>query len=517
MRFSDSQFSEVDFRDIQGLVRFGHGHLSGARFFLLNIVDAAAARAWLAQALVTTAASTRLPNVALQVAFTHDGLKTLGVPENILQWFSDEFIVGMTGDASRSRRLGDVGVNDPAGWRWGGPGRVPDMIVLLYATPERLDGREVEIKGPLWQAAFSAPDCLSTHDIGDIEPFGFKDGVSQPVLDWERKKPRRLRDTRDYTNVAALGEFLLGYPNEYARYTHRPLVDPAGAPERLLPLAEDVPGKRDFARNGTYLVFRDLAQDVPGFWRSVDAQAEHDPNERWQLAHAVVGRSMAGDPIVPLREKAIAGVATDRKEAWRNQFTFENDPDGTACPLGAHIRRANPRNADLPPDARWPIRRILRMLGFGSAGPHDDFLSSTRFHRILRRGREYGPRLDVTDILGDPPGNDEEPAAAPSESDLRAERGLRFICLNANISRQFEFVQTAWIANAKFDGLDERDPLLGEREPTSAGMRTDDFTRPQDSGLCRRAAGLAQFVTVRGGAYFFMPGISTLRYIARIS
>ena len=106
MQFSNQYFSEAEFQDIQGLVRFGHGHLTGARYYLLNIADAAAARAWLAAAPVTNAATSRLPDVALQVAVTYDGLKALGLSEEILRGFSDEFIVGMAGDESRSRRHG---------------------------------------------------------------------------------------------------------------------------------------------------------------------------------------------------------------------------------------------------------------------------------------------------------------------------------------------------------------------------------------------------------------------------
>jgi deferrochelatase/peroxidase EfeB len=514
MNFSDREFSEVDFKDIQGLVRFAHRHLNGATFMLLNIADAASARAWLEKAPITTAVSSLLPDVALQVAFTHDGLKAIGVPDGIRQGFSDEFIVGMAGDESRSRRLGDTGPNDPSRWRWGQPGKVPHMIVLLYAKVDRLKSREAEIKMDPWPKAFTEQYRMSTDDIGDIEPFGFKDGVSQPSLDWRRTKPRRLHDTLDYTNLAALGEFLLGYSNEYTRYTDRPLVDAKNDPNRTLPLAEDIPGKHDFGRNGTYLVCRDLAQNVPGFWQFIDRQANGDLKKRWDLAYAMVGRTLEGDPIVRLRPEPIDGVATDSDSAWRNQFTFDNDPDGIACPLGAHIRRANPRNADLPAGARNPIKRLIRMLGFGGMGPRDDLLSSTRFHRILRRGREYGPLLEVADILGDP--DEGEPHTPLPGSKLHAERGLRFICLNANISRQFEFVQTAWMTNSKFDGLDERDPLVGGREPTATGTATDGFTRPLDNGICARATGLQEFVTVQGGAYFFMPGISALKYISQI-
>lgn len=518
MHFSDRQFSQVDFKDIQGLVRFGHGHLGGARFILLNIADAAAARAWLAKAPITSAATTsKLPEVALQVAFTHDGLKAIGVSDDILRGFSDEFIIGMTGDESRSRRLGDVGSNDPVRWHWGKPGSVPHMMVLLYARAKCLNSREAKVKQNGWQTAFTEPyPSMSTDDIGDIEPFGFKDGLSQPLLDWERKKPSRLRDTLDYTNVAALGEFLLGYPNEYALYTDRPLVDAKDDPNRILPLAEDRPGRRDFGRNGTYLVCRDLSQNVPGFWEYVDGQANHKPKDRWDLAHAMVGRTLEGDPIVRMRPEPIDGVATDRAAAWCNQFTYENDPNGVACPFGAHIRRANPRNADLPPDARRLIRRIFRIFGFGSRGPRDDLLSSTRFHRILRRGREYGPRLEPAQILGDPDKDGWSIPRRPND-ELNHKRGLRFICLNANILRQFEFVQTAWIANPKFDGLDERDPFLGGRAPiTPPATETDKFTRPQDHGLNTRITKLSDFVTVQGGAYFFMPGISALHYIAQL-
>jgi deferrochelatase/peroxidase EfeB len=516
MQASNQYFSEAEFQDIQGLVRFGHGHLTGARFYLLKIVDAAAAREWLSAAPVTNAATTRLPDVALQVAFTHDGLRALGLSEEILHGFSDEFIVGMAGDESRSRRLGDVGSNEPSRWRWGRADAAPHLIVMIYATPERLESRAAEIKRAPWATAFVELEVLTTDDNGANEPFGFKDGISQPVIDWERTKPERLHDTIDYTNVAAVGEFLLGYPNEYTRHTDRPLVREQDDPKRILPLAEDRPGKRDFGRNGTYLVFRDLAQDVAAFWRYVDQQAQQNADERWKIAHAIVGRTMAGDPIVRTRQKPIDGVATDPKSIWQNQFTYETDPDGTACPFGAHIRRVNPRNADLPSNANGLLRRIVRMLGFGSRGPRDDLISSTRFHRVLRRGREYGSRLSVQDIFGEGSGvSGDAPGGVPQ--DEKAERGLRFICLNANISRQFEFIQTAWIENPKFDGLDERDPLVGGRTVTSAGMATDGFSIPQDSGMNCRIRGLTDFVTVRGGAYFFMPSISALRYISQIS
>jgi hypothetical protein len=106
---------------------------------------------------------------------------------------------------------------------------------------------------------------------------------------------------------------------------------------------------------------------------------------------------------------------------------------------------------------------------------------------------------------------DQAPSSAASVSDT----GLHFICLGASLARQFEFVQSAWMASTRFDGLrNESDPLLGTRDPAADGSPTDEFSMPQPGGPDRRVCGLPQFVTVVGGAYFFLPGIRALRYLA---
>src|ERR1700759_3509153 len=121
----------LDAADIQGLVRFGFGELTEAVFLLLKIRDSEAARAWLAAAPVTTAVRLpQPPQTALQVAFTCEGLKAIGVANEVLNGFSPEFLSGMAGLESRSRRLGDVGANAPTSWRWGGPGCVPHLLVM---------------------------------------------------------------------------------------------------------------------------------------------------------------------------------------------------------------------------------------------------------------------------------------------------------------------------------------------------------------------------------------------------
>lgn len=498
-----TQPAEIDFADVQGLVRFGHGRLTEASFFLLEVADPEAARHWLQNAPVTSGATTDPPpDTALQVAFGREGLEALGTSPEIVQGFSDEFLGGMAAEESRSRRLGDVGANAPANWQWGGNASgVPHLIVMLYAGPGGLEAWEQAVKGADWDEAFRVQARLPTFDMGEIEPFGFVDGISQPRLDWQRTLSTDRKERAEYANLLALGEVLLGYPNEYGQYTRRPLIDPLlDARAKDLPPAEDAPEWRDLGRNGTYLVFRQLHQDVRGFWQFFDRQADSRPEERWRLAEAMVGRTRTGEPLVSLTQDPIPGVGPNPEDIVANQFTYANDPDGTHCPFGAHVRRANPRTGDLPPGTTGLIGRLIRAFGFKRRNFLDDIVASARFHRILRRGREYGTPLSPEDALH--PGPDEE-------------RGLHFICLVANISRQFEFVQNAWIQSTKFAGLSaESDPLLGNRVPLPGYPSTDIFTLPQPDGPARRVTDLPQFATIRGGAYFFLPGIRALRYIA---
>jgi deferrochelatase/peroxidase EfeB len=158
-----------------------------------------------------------------------------------------------------------------------------------------------------------------------------------------------------------------------------------------------------------------------------------------------------------------------------NEFDFADDPHGYGCPVGAHIRRANPR-------------------GSFSLAPVS--LQRANRHRLLRRSRLYGTRVERNDRR----------SAGPDGSD----RGLLFVALNSDFERQFEFINQNWINNSGFSGLQsERDPLVG-RDPTRR------FTIP---GLPARTRveGLPPFVTVKGGEYFFLPGIDALRYLGHLA
>jgi len=492
---SNARPAELD--DIQGLVRFGYKHHTEASFLLLRVTNRDAARRWLATVPVSTAATVEPPpEIAIQIALSAEGMRALGVDDAVVAGFASEFVVGMANDANRARRLGDVGSNDPSRWQWGAAERVPHVVVLLYAMPGRLAALQQAIEAQC-QAGFERIACLATSDLDGIEPFGFTDGISQPLLDWQRTRTARDVERTEYSNLSCLGEVLLGYPNEYGGYTDRPLLDRA-AVGPLLPAAEDAPERADLGRNGSYLVFRQLRQDVRGFWQFVDRQAGGDPAERERIASAMVGRKRDGTPVVGASDEKYEG-AGDGGDL--NAFTYRSDPDGVRCPLGAHIRRSNPRNADLPPGAPGLVSWAKRTLGFDADALAHDLVASTRFHRLLRRGREYGPGVSPAEALGG--------------GSSGADTGLHFICLGANIARQFEFVQNAWAMAVRFDGLpSESDPLLGTRAPAADGTPTDGFSMPREGGADERLAGLPQFVTVLGGAYFFLPGIRALRFLA---
>ena len=482
----------VDFRDVQGVVRFGYKHLKAARYAVLGVRQPAAARAWLAQAQVTSAEFVQPPpSSALHVALSAAGLTAIGVPAAVRAAFSPEFLGGMT-DEARARRLGDVGVNDPSWWSWGGRGGAPHVLVMFFTRDaQSLDPFVTSTTGPAFAEAFDVQQTLETSDLDGIEPFGFVDGLSQPTVDWDQATDPASR-ALDYSNVAALGEFVLGYANEYGRYTDRPLVR-ADTTSASLPPAVDDPAMKDVGRHGTYLVFRQLRQDVRQFWQFVHAATGGDPAARDRLSSAFVGRTRGGEPL-----------AAAAHLAHTNEFTFADDPHGVVCPLGSHIRRANPRNTDYP-GRPTGLAKLLASLGASSKGFRDDLVSPVRFHRVLRRGREYGSTLSPDDALHPAPPDDPE-------------RGIHFVCLNANIGRQFEFLQNAWLMNTGFADLrEETDPLVGGRDATAGCPAAADFTMPRRGAPADRVTGLPQFVTVRGGEYFFLPGVSALRYLAGLA
>ena len=491
--------ASVDFSDIQGLVRFSHAHLSEAAYLLLNIKDLSVARVWLSNISVNTAEKVDpIPEKAIQLAFSAKGLRSLNISRSLISQFSDEFVAGMADGGNRSRRLGDIGNNSPTHWDWANlENGAPDVLLMLFAQQGQLSALLDKIQSSDFSDAFTIEKTLTSDRSSGKEPFGFEDGISQPQIDWQQTISTDEHERDQYINRMALGEVILGYRNEYGLYTDRPLIDPKQDPQAAsLPVAEDEPDFHDLGRHGSYLVLRQLSQDVPKFWQYLDKQVDGNPQQREKLAASMVGRHIDGSPLIESSDKARSGV----NQKSQNNFNYDADPHGQKCPIGAHIRRANPRTVDYPSGVNNLFGRLMTEIGFKRRHPNDDLISSTRFHRILRRGRPYGPEI--------------KPEDATKPDAIVAERGLNFICLGANIARQFEFVQNAWMMSTKFAGLtDERDPLLGTRETLLNGQSSDGYTLPMKNTPAKCLKNLPQFVTTRGGAYFFMPGLAALRYL----
>ena len=440
---------------MQGLVVRGYGKLMAARYLVAEIADPMRAGTWLEQvAAQVDSAEGRPERRAVNVAFTASGLAKLGLGGEALGTFAEEFVSGMAAPFRRAP-LGDVDESAPEHWDWGGPGVPVDLLVLLFARDdEELAAAEADLLGLDGADGVDVVRSLDTSPLEDREHFGFRDGVAQPSIAELGPAP--------YPDSITAGEFVLGYPNEYGLLT-------------------DVPA--DFGRNGSYLVFRQLSQDVQAFWdyceqATLRPDGSVDTEARTRLAAKMVGRWPSGAPL------ALAPDADDPALAVANDFGYHaEDPHGLRCPVGAHVRRSNPRDSlDPQPGSR-------RSIDVGKR------------HRLLRRGRKYGPLLARDELLS---------AGAPGEW-RDDDRGLHFICLVGNIARQFEFVQRTWINSPRFAGLyDNPDPLMGPEPP---GGRT--FTVPAHP-VRERHTGLPRFVTTRGGAYFFLPGLAALRRLAAL-
>lgn len=430
---------EIDLADLQGDVLRGYTYPSVSYLFL-KIVDPERMRALMRRMLAQVSTAEPWagdpPPTALHAAFTYPGLVALELPEALLATFPDEFREGM---AARAERLGDRGPSAPANWEPGLGTGDAHLLVTLYGVDEaRLEQAREALRGV---GAAGAIKIVHEQRAAALDEgrdhFGFADGIAQPAIKGSGVAPRPgdgLPDGRGGWRPVRTGEFLHGYEDE----------------DGLLPAAPGEP----FDRNGTFAVYRKLHMDVAAFRRFV--AGTDFPGGPDLLAAKLVGRWPDGTPLVASR-----GI---------NDFSYAGDPDGVQCPLGAHIRRANPRD---------------------SPGFFDGRLSGR--HRLIRRGRSYGP-----------------PLAPGAMEDDGADRGLIFVCFNASIWRQFETVQALWIDDGDPFGLGaDKDFLVGEPHGSEGKMTIQGhppfFIKPQP-----------RFVTMRGGEYLFRPSMTGLRFLAGV-
>jgi cytochrome P450/deferrochelatase/peroxidase EfeB len=429
----------------------------------------------------------------------------------LLAQFPSAFRMGM---AARGRSLGDFGKEAADTWRWSDA--TAEAVLFVYAeTPEDLafacDVHQALAENYGGEALHRLICGPANPEKPDFEHFGYRDGLAQPVIKGTGRATRGAPE-RDMVEP---GEFLLGYANGQGFYPPTPVVGPDQDPMRTLPvLSPDMLSRypdfgdrkfgeaaRDLGRNGSFIVIRELSQDVEGFEGFVKEKADElrgepdgengphyrdlykligqYPDQDWVKAKLMgrwpSGRPLVGNPVnTPSPKPSDPDAAKCFAAETENDFTYgADDPHGYACPFAAHIRRTNPRDSKQPGD---PKEQAI-----------------TNRHRLLRRGRAYV-----------------RPGA-----DGHTEKGLLFVSLCADIERQFEFVQQVWTNSADFHGLaNEPDPIIGsDVTDLRTGCPADrNFTIPTPAGPIK-LRNMQSFVQVKAGGYFFLPSRSALTWL----
>jgi Dyp-type peroxidase family len=538
----------LDLADIQGnIVRaYGRFGFPVMRHLFFNIGNAAAGRAFVEDVRhgVTTAErwgaidGDRNPNaparplVAINVGFSYAGLAALALPTRTLSGLPEEFIDGM---GKRWSILGDIGPSAPSAWddiwRKGTDGAegghradvhvwvslnaqvgadgtpVPELAAKtawLKDAAAKSGGVTLLIghKGSSSEYQDSAAIMATLPDGSRIptakENFGFTDGISDPAFAGQYEPALEAEAAVGGGKLApggagwaplATGEFILGHASEAQE------MQPSTVPW-------------SFMRNGTFMVYRKLHQNIGTFRQYIDGQvalmrrvnpALSDAAAKETILAKMVGRWPSGIPLaVALTWDKAKKVEQDwadipalqakqnptpaekaRVAAYEKlltNFRYNDDVDGAKCPVSAHVRRTNPRDA-LAPD-------------FGTAGADPDSALTNR-RRIMRRGLPYGD---------------------PTAVDDGSEHGVIFIAICSSLFRQFEFIQQQWVQyGSSFNVGNDTDPLVGLRRDGKKFVIPADPATGEAPFIC---ANIPQFVETRGGEYFFIPSLTALREIA---
>jgi Dyp-type peroxidase family len=454
--------------DIQGNILRGYGFPFAAYLFLM-VPDERSGRRFLGEIVgeVTHADPwDHPPETTKNVALTYAGLRALGVADNVLCTLPDAFREPIRDRAPRV--LDDTGPSAPATWVDGLGSERSHILVMISGSEGNAHPFAHAVATVIERAEGHGLNLVHRQDAAALdnrrEHFGWADGFGQPSIEGGIGKSRPGQGVPQDDGITwrdlKAGEFILGYPDEDGQTASGPAAS--------------------LVRNGTYVVYRRLYQDVARFRREVYEEAARyaaticpesslDRDQLYELLAAkIVGRWRDGVAI------ALTGRRTDgesRKLGAKaqdnpdNDFRYwDDDRAGLKCPKGAHIRRTNPRDA----------------LGWGGK-------MSTR-HRIIRRGMPYGEYLEGM------------------EDDGR-DRGLIFICFNADLERQFEVIQSQWCNDGNAFRLgNDKDYLLGDNKGTGKVTiqgRPPHFAQAQPL-----------VVLTRGCEYLLMPGISALRELA---
>jgi len=422
-----------DLANIQGNVLVGFGKPC-QDFLILTFAEARHARAWVAEIAAARAAATH-------VAFSHRGLRALGVPEGDLHLFPPWFPAG--GMAARSRHIGDEGAAAPAQWAppfEDGAKHVDALLIVAADDPAVLERLAAGICATsTFTRAIAKVGVVEGRERVDApgcEHFGYRDGLSQPGI-------RGVTEPEPGQSMLWPGEFVLGYPAQIGQA--KPGV--AGPNPDPGPISASGPA---WTIDGSYLVLRRLQQDVPGFDAQVQALAREAGLPVELVEAKLMGRYKSGRLLEDVQD----GAAPDRR-----------------CPLGAHTRKCYPRDARV----------------FAGA---PDRASEIETHRLLRRAIPFGPSSD------------------PSRPETVEQcRGLVFVAYQADIERQFDFVQN-WMNFLMFP-LGGGEGVSPGQDPIAATSRKGPFQLRENTP----SRDIEHFVMLTGGEYFFSPSIAALHVL----
>lgn len=460
----------LELDDIQGNLLRGY-HLPLAVHLAFAFADGRSARGLLAELIdggdglppLTSARPwSHKPSTTLNLGLTWAGLAALGLPAAVLGRFPQAFRDG-PGQPERAAALGDVGASAPSHWELGGSAsEVAHGLLSIHAAGEpHLQLATQHLRDRLAQAGVRELWSRQAAALpGDRVHFGYRDGIAQPRI--AGSGPGQRADAQP---LAPAGDFLLGGSH----------VNCYGGNH-----LGDLPA--NLCTNATYGAFRVLAQDAAAFERLIRLSGRRWQMDPEQVAAKLMGRWRNGVPLSLAPDRAVDAVgAPSVADAGIQDFDYapsaahpgrHDDALGLRCPVGAHIRRLNPRGAQV------------------MGQPHS--------RRLVRRAMPYGPEYDARD---------------PYLADDGIERGLVGYFLCGDLEQQFEFLQRVWVnQDIAAPGLrGTRDPLLGAHPPCGGKfvIRTDD---PRDPIVL---SDLPHWVATRGSLYCLLPGLRGLRHLAQ--